>query len=44
MAAPGRETEVCEEGEKMGNNRTSFAVVVGGSGSDQSKLPKDNGG
>jgi hypothetical protein len=31
MAAPGRETTACEEGEGMGNNGASFAVVVGGS-------------
>ncbi len=32
MAVPGRETMACEEGEGMGNDGTSFAVVVGGGG------------
>jgi hypothetical protein len=32
MATPGRETMACEKGEGMGNNATSFAVIVGGRG------------
>ncbi len=32
MAAPGLETIACKEGERMGNNGTSFAIVGGGSG------------
>jgi hypothetical protein len=28
MAGPGRETMACEEGEGMGNDATSFAVIV----------------
>jgi hypothetical protein len=32
MAAPGQETTTFEEGERMGNDGTSFAVIVGGSG------------
>jgi hypothetical protein len=32
MAAPGQEMTACEEGEGMGNNAMSFAVVVVGGG------------
>jgi hypothetical protein len=29
MAAPGQETTASEEGEDMGNNGTSFTIVLG---------------
>ncbi len=32
MAELGQETMACEEGERMGNNKTSFAIVIGSSG------------
>jgi hypothetical protein len=32
MAMPGRETTACEEGEGMGNDATSFAIIVIGGG------------
>jgi hypothetical protein len=32
MAVPGQETMACEEGEGMGNNTTSFAIIVSGGG------------
>jgi hypothetical protein len=31
MATPGQELTACEEGERMGNKKTSFAIVIGGS-------------